>query len=514
MTTFPAGSKRLLREIQLSLYLALDVAWLFAWSVALGSWIGPSRSGPLLTVPVVLGVVVAATAITRATLRRPGAPRRLPVAIGVLGLVVAAATGAMILWSARGAETWSDLLTRGQETSLGFRVLAAMVVVVIAWWRGIAAGRGRLTLEDVESAARTATIMLVLLFLLNALAPPKNEASLGTLIGTTVLVLFASLVSLPFARILDLGTSTRHQDQPAPAINRHWLALLLGTVLVLLVVTVVLAFVFTFERIDQLTRPLAGPADTLLWLIIYAIAIPLGFLVEGLIYLFRLLLHPGRLPPPGAAPNVNWIDRLREQSQHGTGPPEVLLSIAKGALVVLAAAIVLWLLARAVFRYADWLSGDDVTEDRDFVWSWSGLLTALRAVLQRWKQRPRWVARLVRHDHGGGTASLDAPPDPRALYRELLRLGQSLGRRRTQSETPSEYERALRTVSPLGRAEGELRTLTDVYARARYSPEPPTPGEVAAARDALRVLRDLEQHAAEEATGGPGNRPGRSDDHP
>lgn len=304
---------------------------------------------------------------------------------------------------------------------------------------------------------------------------------------------------MPFARVRDLGRSPRHRDQPALAINRHWLGLLLGTVAALLLVTILLALIFTFQRIDELTRPLAGPADALFWLLFYAIALPSGYLVAGLIYLLRLILHPGQARPPPPQPNLSWLDQVRSQAQQGGGLPVFLVLLAKWVLIAVVVAVVLLLLARAVFRYADWLSRDDVAEDRDFVLSWSGLVQALRSWLRRLLHQPRWLApwvpaRVVERVAADGEAR-----DPRALYRELLRLGARLGRGRQASETPREYARVLDTVPPLHDATDEIGILTEVYSRARYGPAPPDEIRLARAREALDRLRQREADTRTEA---------------
>jgi hypothetical protein len=327
------------------------------------------------------------------------------------------------------------------------------------------------------------------------LAPAANAAPAGPLVASVLVVVFAGLVGLPLARVLDLSASERQHGGPALGVNRHWLAMLLSSVGLLLVVAVVLSAILTFERIDQLTRPLGAAADLLLWILIYAIAVPLGFLVEGLIYLFRLLMHPRAQPQPPQPPNLDWLNDLRNQASRGAGPPAVLLLATKVAVAVVVVALVLGLLARAVFRYADSLSQDDVEEDRDFVWSWAGVKAALRTWLWSLWGRPRWPSPLARGSNTAGAAPGGVPLDPRGLYRELLRLGARLGRRRARSETPREYGRALGRVAPLVGGERDVEILTAVYTRARYAAEPPDTKSVEEAEAALRRLTELEKGA-------------------
>jgi len=477
--------RNLLRTVELGLFLAIELAWTFAWSVGLGFWLG--GTGPLLALPIVLGLLLLATAITRGVVRQ-GTPRWVQIGLATLGVVVAGVIGAAMVWSAVGDGGWAALGNRWSNTTFGFQVVGAVALAVVVWWRGIAAGRSRLTLEDAEQGMRIAVIAIALAFILNSVAG-GSAAPVGPLVGVTLVILFASLVNLPFARILDLGASPRHREEPALPINRHWLGLLLGIVSALLLLTLVLSLVFTFDRIDQLTRPVASLLGTVLWDLFYVIAVPIGFLVQGLIELIHALYHPGQVAPPSQPPNNDWLKNLHDQATSNGGLPPIVNTLLLGMLVVVVVAVILSLLARAIFRVADWFVRDDVDEERDFIWSWKDLTTLLAGWLRRYFRKPHIVAPWSRPSEKSVAAIGGEPRDPRALYRELLRLGARLGRRRAVSETPGEYETVLDALPTLFGEEAAIRMLTEVYTRARYGRVAPNSFEVAAARDALAVLR-------------------------
>ncbi|HZW33602.1 MAG TPA: DUF4129 domain-containing protein, partial [Isosphaeraceae bacterium] len=299
---------------------------------------------------------------------------------------------------------------------------------------------------------------------------------------------------------------------PGPGIRRQWLAILVGTVTVLLLTTFILANIFTFQRIDALTRPLAGPADALLWALLYVIAVPAGFLIQGLIELFRALLHPGGPPRPPEAPAVNWVEVLRAQAHARTGPPALLVSVLKWSVIAVLAALILLLLGSALFRLADWRSDDGVEETRDFVISWAGLRASLLRMLQSLRARPPrvpvWLTGRPRHDPIAGRLTRD----PRALYRELLRLGAHRGRPRAPGETPYEYQPALDRWPPFDQVRPELRVLTEVYVQARYSDRAPPEGAVQQAVTALDRVREAVMRAAEQQSSGPLREPSRAAD--
>jgi hypothetical protein len=496
MLTTIARPRWLPRSAQLALVLAVDAGFLYAWSAALGGWIDPANPRPTLGLTLVIGILVLATLAARLWSVRFATARFAGLTVAFLGLVIAILIALVASWAGAGTRDWSIAWRVLGQTSLGLRVTSEVGLALVAWWRGIAAGRTRLVLEDVEGGLRGAVLALAGVFLLNALAPPGSQAVESTLTGATAIVLFAGLTGLPLARVFDMSERPHHQEGPPLGVRGHWLTILLGTIAVLLLITALLAQVFTFERIDDLTRPLAGPANAVFWTLFYVIVVPLGFVVEGLIYLIRLFLHPGSPTPPPQPPNFDFAKALRAQSQGGAGPPDALLVAARWTVGLVLAAIVVWLLTRALFRFAEWGTNDGVEESRDFVWSWSTLrewLQRLVRSLRGWKPPP-----LVAVVH---RASVPRVGDvgllgPRELYRELLRLGALRGRPRARDETPREYERALEGVNPFDAGRAETEILTDVYGRARYgnvAPDEATVAEARAALDRLRALDELNQ---------------------
>jgi hypothetical protein len=156
------------------------------------------------------------------------------------------------------------------------------------------------------------------------------------------------------------------------------------------------------------------------------------------------------------------------------------------------AGVVLFLLTRAARRYADSLQDDEVAEERDFVWSWAEFQSLVRDWLRRlWRRRAALRRPMMPTSPAPAAADPALPRDPRALYREVLRLGARLGQARAPSETPREYEQELVRLDSLSQGEAEIKTLTSVYAAARYGDAPPADEQVAAAIEALAKLREL-----------------------
>lgn len=488
----PFQSGALLRRTQLALFLVVSLGWLAALSLGLGAWLDPERSGLIVGPVILLALVVISTVLTQRLVRLPG--RWPPVALGVAGLIAGLAVGASVASAMPGVSTWADFWREWATSTYSIHVVGAAVVAVIAWWRGIVAGRSGLTLDEVIGASRGATFVLVGIFLLNALAGNVNAAPVAPLVGATLVVLFASLVGIPLARVRDVAASQRNAGQETLALNRYWLGMLLGSVAALLVVAILLALLLTFDRIDQVLALIGGPLGAVLDAVFYVVVVPVAFLVQVLFDLVQRFLHPGKLPPRSTSLDGGFVEQLHKQAQSGGGASPTFLLVTEVIAAVVIAGAVLWLLTRAARRYTQSIAEEAVAEERDFVWSWEEFQSLVRDWLRRlWNRR-----KAFRRDHGVApdpatlaAPSRHAPRDPRSLYRELLWLGARLGRARTPSETPREYERDLAQLSALRDGEAEIATLTDVYAAARYGDVPPEEARVAAAVEALERLREM-----------------------
>ncbi|MBI2941528.1 MAG: DUF4129 domain-containing protein [Chloroflexi bacterium] len=495
MATQEMSGRGPIRTAQVGLFLAGEAGWLFAWSAALGGWLDLGEHdplGPLLGWPTILGFLAVATLATRVSLAGPRSARLARAAVALVGLAAAIVVGAAAVWATYqplGWPGWNETWSSFSRDIVGLRGVGAMALGLLAWWRGIAVGRKRLTLDVAEAGFRRAVFALAGLYLVDTLALPSETAWSGEKTLLALLALFAGLIGMPLARVLDEGEDRRRREGPRLRVDRHWLSMLLGVVVGLLALTLLLAHLLTAQRLDTLVQPLLRLVAVLLEMVIYVIALPLGLLAEALI---RLIRPPRGTSEPHAGPalpDLDWLRDIQEQSTRGH-PPEMLLAALKWALIAALAALVVWLLARAVFRLADRGQTDDVEEVRDFVWGWAELQAAIAGWLRALIRRRPWSITPA----GQPTAVATGPDVPcpdrgaRELYRELLRLGARLGHRRALDQTPDEYERTLGEIGALAAGRDELRLLTDVYTRARYGAEPPTAAAIAAARAALEKL--------------------------
>jgi len=469
-----------LRGVQYALLVAGEAAWLYAWSVAVGTWLGGSQS-PLLPATALAALLAASAMATRQAAAHKRHPRLARVALGLLGLAVAVLT-ALGPWLATGGwGSWGSGYGRMTRPGDDLRAVAEGCLVLLVWWRGIGIGRARPTPYQVERRFWTGVLALAGLLVVVALAGRASGLTPGALILPTLAFVFVGLIAMPLSRIAELSSGPSRRGAPALTPSGPWLATLLGVVTALLLVTLVLAQLVAFDRLGALLEPLGA----ILWMILYVVLLPFAFLAEGLIFVARRLLRL-QLPLGGRdRPVMDALEQLRQQERSG-GPvaPELLTALKVLLLVALAAAVV-GLLARAVSHLRDRATEDGVEEVRDLVWSWPGLGAIWRWLLA-WI-RPRLAgagaAEATRPIGAGVAASI------RELYREFLALGASVGRPRRPVETPHEYESRLRGEPALPGAD-EVHSITESYVRVRYGPPAPRQPDLGPIAAALARLRE------------------------
>ncbi|HUX85462.1 MAG TPA: DUF4129 domain-containing protein [Chloroflexota bacterium] len=479
------GSPRL---AQLGLYLAGEAGWLMAWNEELGKWLGPSPGSALLGLGELAGILLLGAIATRLLLSRLGRPRFGPILLALLGVAVSLIVATLDAGPLLSLGSWGSFWAAWDSSPYGLRMVVAALLAVVAWWRGIAAARERISGDVAVEGFRLGVLLLASALVINLLVPAAAQISEDAFITPLLVVLFTGLFGLPLAQILDLSEGRARGAGTSLRINRQWLVMLFVGILGLLVLAYLLALILSFERINALLAPLVGLVDTAFWALVYAILWPVSFVVAGLIYLFRLLLHPSVKPHPFQVPATNFVQQLHSAANNGSAPSAVLMLIAKWGTVAIIGGLVIWLLARAVFRYVERLSPDEVEEEHDFVWSWEWL----RSVLARLRSaifRPRRIG-LARGAHPPlpAVSTVQSALGPRELYRELLRVGVRLGRGRLPDETPLEYERVLEGIVTGPDALAAVDVITTTYVEDRYSAEAPPPSRVDAARSALARL--------------------------
>ncbi len=464
------------------LILAGEAAWIFAWAVTLGAWIDSTRA-PLLDLPALLLILLLSSSLARLAAGSGRGWRWLRLATVVLGLVVAIAPSIVALGLPSDLGQGAVSLNSALEGDTLPRALFAGGLSFLAWRRGVGVGRALPDLAAVDDGFRDGVIamssLLAFVGLAGAAAPLPSDA----LIPSTLVVLLSGLIGMPLARILDVSARPRHRHGPELLPGAPWLVMLLTVVCGILAVTLVLARLFTFERIGAVLDAVGGRLDGVLRTVIYVLAIPFGLLVEALVFLARLLARPDAERPRPSQPGADWLSRLGRQGEVGEISPETLL-ILKLALGVLIVALLAWILWRAVSRLQRLWWDDDVEETRESVWTWPGRGAVWAWLLGRLRPLRARAALAL-----GGTRKRTegAERSVRGAYRDLLRLGAEVGKPRQMPETAREYQMRLARGAPEG-AE-EVRLITEAYAVARYGPPTASPPRLEPLYAALARLR-------------------------
>jgi len=402
--------------------------------------------------------------------------------LAVLACLVVGATAAAELpaaWEGRLLdEGWHQLF----NTSFGGRAALAGVFAGFLWRRGALFGRSLPTSFGVEEQFRTGMVALTSLLIVSSLAGVHAPVSGDPLLLSTLLFVSASLIGMPLAQVVDVNRSSRNQGGSGLAPSAQWLGMLLGVLMGLLAATLLLAELITFERASRVWEAVREPLGAVLYAVVQIVAIPVGLVVEVLIFLMRLLIRPGSQQAQPRKDAMPGLDQIPE-GELAAMSPEMLMALKLIAAIGLGL-LFLWLIIRAISRLNRGWQRDGVEESRDFVWCWPDLGTLWRWLLA-WL-RP--VAVTLRRATEGRT-SIAPEGGVRSLYREFLALGAGLGRARRSAETPLEYERRLLADDALTGGD-EVRSITASYLRARYAapfPEKADPGGVALALARLRA---------------------------
>jgi hypothetical protein len=473
----------MLKRVVLPLALAaMETGWLFPWVALIGHALQPAAARPLLAAPAILLLLLLARWLLRALVRR-----RLPP-VPLRGALVVAGVAAVLIvvwldyyaprpltdpgWLGEYLRAMGDLLVRFSGPAL------ATIAGLVVWSRGLGLGRG--DSDDLEAVARFRFGLLALLAFLVAtglILRGGYDRLIAQTGGVVVGYVFVGLVTLSLARLETVREQGRVRHGAAPALNRHWLGVLLGLVLTLAAITLVVGGLLSVDLVGLLLAPVFRLIGFALWLLVVAVSLPIGWLLEGLIEALRRLL-PEALPPPPQGERPARMESLEELLARLNVPPELLqlLQWVATGLIILAGLI---LLARAIFWWGARERDEEAPEERDSVWSWALPAAALRAWLRRLRDR----LRPRRPPPAPAPSAAPAAPagvlTVREIYRRLLGLGAAAGVPRRPVTTPDAHR------PPLGArlaAEEEVAAVTAAYIAARYGPTPPPPGEVEAVR--------------------------------
>jgi MFS family permease len=454
---------------------AMDLCWVYPWSVLLGLWSGGAPR-PLVSAPYVFGLIVLGAIASQALGRVAVTRRSLRLALAGVGGAAAAGAVRMDHYPGGGIVDWLGPFAAALAAVIGqvSAPVLAFGVALYLWWRGLRLGAQWPGYADVEGAFRWGIGLLITFALIMAVTTrPSVLAPLEA--ETTPFVVgffFASLLTLALGRLESLRTRTR-----ALALNTQWFSVLVAVAGLIVLVALVLGQLVSFNLLIVATRPLFDLLGTVVLLLLYAIVIPLAYVLEWLIYLILSLIHLNVDQQPPQPPQPSDVDDLLQRLVAQVLTPEMVVALkAVGAAALLLVALVV--VSRAVKRWRpSSVDAAVANEERDSVFAAELVLRAVRAWLRRLLRRTGASA-----DGPGkqatdlGAVASEQPLSVRALYRRVLRLGESVGARRALATTPLEHLPILQ--ASLDPPEG-LSELTAAYVQARYAEANHTPDEIA-----------------------------------
>jgi uncharacterized protein DUF4129 len=475
-----------INRLALTCGLALmDTCSLLPWSLLLGVWGEPGRQTALLSAPGILAVLLLSAAATHVLGRRAHAnPRTTRLMLAALALLVAALTVRLEHYPEGDALAWIPQLLGALAATLGQLSLPVLgfALSLYLFWRGVRLGGQTPGFVEVEGAFRWGTARLAVCALIMVLTSRPGLLRVLEAATTPYVVgyFFVSLLTLALARLESLRTRTR-----APSLNRQWLGVLVVVAAGVVLLALLLGQLVSFDVLLVASQPLFDLLGGVLLLVLYAIFIPLAYVIEWLIYLVLSLVRVNGNRPPPQPPEPNDIQNALQRFFAEQVPPELLLVLkALGAALLIGLALMV--VARGLSRWRP--SGADTdasNEERDSLWradqAWAKLLAWLRRILRR-----DAVEALGTSTESGSTAE-PTPVAPlgsvRELYARLLRAGESTGVRRGVATTPLEHLPALEgALVP----EEALAQLTGAYVRVRYGDTAIGESETAALADELR----------------------------
>ncbi len=339
-------------------------------------------------------------------------------------------------------------------------------IVLFLWWRWLSIGQRSLTFQGVAFSFRLG--VLVLVFSMPLLSILHYDS--------TLLILpffFFSLLAVALARVEEVNQAKGGVGAP---FNFTWLAILLGSIVVVLIAAWLISQVYSVEGFSQILR----------WL--EPVFAPLSRVVEYILILLIRLLEPllrwfmgiFQRVAEGLPQNLEELEPLGLENIPTTEPaqpPRLLMDVSRYVCAGLVGVSVLIILALTLRRRLERQRRHG--EVRESLWSSAafadGMLNSLRDGWDRLKDMAGLLGRF------GPGMRLYAAVSIRKIYANMARLAEKQGFPREPAQTPYEYLPNLGLAFP--DCQAEATAITEAYVKVHY-------GEVPESLKDLQVIRE------------------------
>jgi hypothetical protein len=468
-----------------------EACWMAPWLAWVGGWSLFRQPRPVLGLASIVATLGLSLLLNRQLQRRPR-PLRLTQAITI-------GAGLVVILLVLGIEYRDGYAFLGGEWFAYFgRLLAAtldepngaapaIAALFYLWWRGIVLGQATAVFRSIYRSFLLGIAALVFLLVFwQAGVSPGPGASTGFYVMG---FFFFGLLAIAVSHLYRMRRAMPGEEAARTSVRR-WLPVLLGVVGGMVLVGFAASAFFSPEMFDAIGRG-ANAVFSFFGSVLNYVLVPLNYVLLGLFWLARVIISwLGQEPfQPGASGNLTFPETPEVTLR---GLPPYLATLLQWLLVAVAAAAVIFILAKAVARFRGRGEQDEIEEIHESLFSWQGLgddlAQLLRAMGQRFKRTP--------HPHLEALSEDEARRlDVREIYRRLLREAAMSGLPRRRPETPAEYARRLGRLVPEGAA--PVAGLTELYARVRYGEAAVGEEQVdganalwAALRGMLRALRE------------------------
>ncbi len=471
----------------------MEALWVYPWLAWIGKWPALAWQRPPLSLASLILLLSLSLFATRFFLSRRWSLLQVRLSLVACGLIaiftvvrIEYGAGSGLLDSAWFASTAHLLL---DSFSHLHPLVIALGVGLYLWWRGTVWGRSPLYFDDIYHSLLIGLIALVTLILARGADPGMMSAVGLYVIG----FFFCGLCALALARLQVIQKQAREKEEAVPAFSGRWIAIIAGITGGIVLEAIGTASIFSADFVALVGRLLNFTADLLLKALEYLLT-PLAYLVAGLFYVVQFIVNlfrQGQTPQPFFSENTSGIEGLPEVIPKAL-PPVAILAIKWGFFSLVIAGV-LFLLARAVFRYRSYQSESEAEEINESLWSWEGFKADLRLFFRLLRQR-------FSRQSKKGTPAIpilsqqkweedESRLGIREIYQRLLWQASHLSLARRRHETPSEY--AARLGQAVSGGSTQLSELTRLYINVRYGELEAETEQVDSANNLWRAFKKL-----------------------
>jgi len=478
--------------------ILMEVFWFYAWLTWIGKWQILDVEKPSLSLISCILLMGISFFSTRFFLSRKGHNWINIVSIIAIGLLAVFIVVRIEYSFGYGFFDGQWFIHTGRIILDTFSQVHHLVIVfpagVYLWWRGIYYGRSPFHSGTIYRSFIFGIAALIFLIIVWSLtADSFSVENLALSVGPYIaFYFFFGLLALALSNLQSIQERILSPEL-AKNYNRRWLPVLLGIVAAIIIVGVGLASVFSPDFIETLTR-LFKPVVEIARLVIHYILIPLGFIVEGLFYVFRFFINLIRSDEPLEPFEFGEQGEQEEMPEAGSLViPDAIMTSLKWTLFAILAIIVIFFIVRALARYRQSRKDTDVEEFHESLWSWAGFREDLRLflnnLLRRFQPQKKAAVSMNRITDWDTDTDAEDSLDIREIYRRLLLAGNSIGVSRNEHETPDEYKARLQQALPEGN--DQFDELTGMYSEVRYGDTEMKDPQTSLANRFWRILKDL-----------------------